>query len=249
MLTDEQRRRYARNISLAGVGVAGQERLLASGVLVIGAGGLGSPAISYLAATGVGHLGIADFDRVELSNLQRQTLHENADIGRPKTHSARDRVQELNPDVKISLYEEKITVGNAAAIIRPYDLVLDGSDNFATRFALNDACHKEKKTLVSGAVRAFAGQLAVFKSYLGAPQPCYRCFVSAHPEDERGCADVGVLGALTGVVGSLMALEATKELLGGYASLGGKLLLLEGETLRQRIVTLTRDPHCECCGR
>jgi adenylyltransferase/sulfurtransferase len=217
-------------------------------VLVVGAGGLGSAALSYLAAAGVGHIGIVDYDRVELSNLQRQILHETADIGRLKTDSAHDRIGELNPDVRIHTHPYKLTKGTAQAIIRSYDVVVDGSDNFATRFAVNDVCHTLKKPLVSAAIRAFSGQLAVFKSYLGAPHPCYRCFVGSTPDDERGCRDVGVIGALAGIMGSLQAMEVIKELLGIGESLAGSLWLLDALTLQVRRTKIRRDPHCPCCG-
>jgi adenylyltransferase/sulfurtransferase len=249
MLTDEQLRRYARNISLEGIGEEGQEKLRTARVLVVGAGGLGSPVISYLAAAGIGHVGIADYDRVELSNLQRQTLFETADIGRLKAEAAKDRVFELNPDVKVTTYTEKISDGNAASIIKHYDIVADGCDNFATRFAVNAACHSEKKTLVSAAVRAFDGQLAVFKSHLGGDNPCYRCFVGSEPDDERGCQDVGVLGALTGIMGSLQAMEVAKELLSLGESLARNLLLLNALTLQMRKIRIARDPRCECCRK
>jgi len=246
-LSDEQRRRYARNISLPEVGEVGQEKLLASSVLVVGAGGLGSAALSYLAAAGVGHIGIADYDRVELSNLQRQIIHETGDVGRLKAESACDRIEELNPEVSVTLHTEKLDNANAAAIIAPYDIVTDGCDNFVTRFAVNEACHHGKKPLVSAAIRAWEGQLAVFKSYQGAPHPCYRCFVAAAPEDERGCNDAGVMGALAGAMGSLQALEVVKELL-GLSAAGSTLMLLNGLTLAARLVQLKRDPACECCG-
>lgn len=247
MLRDEQLRRYARNISLAPVGQKGQEKLLASKVLVVGAGGLGAPVISYLAAAGIGQIGIIDYDRVELSNLQRQVLFETGDIGRLKVEAAKDTISELNPETKIDTFTEKLDNANARARVKAYDIVADTSDNFATRFAVNAACHAEKRTLVSAAVRAFDGQLAVFKSYLGGVEPCYRCFVGSTPDDERGCADVGVLGAFTGVIGSMQAVEVIKELL-GKGSLVGQLLRLDALTLEQRKSKITRDPKCECCG-
>lgn len=248
MLTDSQLRRYARNISLAGIGIGGQEKLLASKVLVVGAGGLGAPVIAYLAAAGIGHIGIIDYDRVELSNLQRQVLFETGDIGRLKTDAAADRVSELNPEVEIQLYSEKLHSANARALVKHYDIVADTSDNFATRFVVNAACHHEARTLVSGAVRAFDGQLAVFKSYLGGGNPCYRCFVGGDPSDARGCSDVGVLGAFTGVTGSMQAMEVIKELLGVGESLAGNLLLLDALTLQLRKTRITRDPECDICN-
>lgn len=245
-ISQTQLRRYARNISLPQVGLTGQEKLLASSVLVVGAGGLGSAILSYLAAAGIGRIGIADYDRVEISNLQRQIVHETSDIGRLKAESARDRVGELNPDVKLDIHTEKLTAANARALVAEYDIVADGSDNFATRFAINDACHQAKKTLVSAAIRAWHGQLATFKSYVNDTQPCYRCLVAGEPKDERGCQDAGVIGALAGVMGSLQALEVVKELLGAGQSLAGKLLLLDGLTLFTRISTIIRNPGCVC---
>jgi adenylyltransferase/sulfurtransferase len=248
MLTEIQLRRYARNISLAGIGIEGQERLLASRALVVGAGGLGAPVIAYLAAAGVGHIGIADYDRVELSNLQRQILFETGDIGRLKAEAAKDRVFELNPDVRVALYPEKLDSGNAGSIMQDYDIIADTSDNFATRFTVNAACHALRKPLVSAAVRGFEGQIAVFKSYLGGGNPCYRCFVGSVPDDGRGCRDAGVLGALAGVMGAMQALETIKELLAIGKSFAGKLLLVDALTLRIRQVDITRDPDCACCA-
>lgn len=243
MLTDDQRRRYARNLSLPEMGEEGQAKLFAARVLVIGAGGLGSPLISYLAAAGIGHIGIADDDRVELSNLQRQILHETGDIGRLKAESARDRVGELNPDTKVTIHIERVNAANAQALLRGYDIVADGSDNFATRFAVSDACVRAKRTLVSAALRAWDGQVAVFRPHTGGP--CYRCFVGATPDDERGCRDAGVMGAFAGVIGSLQALEVIKEIL-GVGKLAGKLLVVNGLSLTTRITEIRRDPACIC---
>jgi molybdopterin-synthase adenylyltransferase len=248
MLTDTQLRRYARNISLAQIGRVGQEKLRSARVLVVGAGGLGSAAISYLAAAGIGRIGVADFDRVELSNLQRQILHETSDVGRLKAQSARDRVEELNPDVKVDMLIERLDAGNAPQMVADYDIVADGSDNFATRFAVSDACHHAQKPLVSAAIRAWDGQLATFKSYLGVPQPCYRCFVEGKPEDERGCSDVGVIGALAGIMGSWQAMEIIKEILGIDESLAGELLLFNGLKNTLRKVRIMRNPSCICCA-
>lgn len=248
MLTDTQLRRYARNISLPGVGREGQEKLLVARVLVIGAGGLGAPVLAYLAAGGVGHIGIVEDDRVELSNLQRQILFETGDTGRFKAEAARDRISELNPETSLTLYRQRLDGANAASLVREYDIVVDTSDNFATRFAVNAACLAEQKPLVSGAVRAFEGQLAVFKPYLGGGQPCYRCFVGGAPDDERGCRDLGVLGALTGIIGSMQALETMRELLGVGESTAGKLLRFDALAMRWRNSVLLQDPQCECCA-
>lgn len=244
-LSDSERRRFARNLSLPQVGDAGQLKLREASVLVVGAGGLGSAVIAYLAAAGIGRIGIADYDRVELSNLQRQVIYETADIGRLKAEAARDRAQEINPDVKITLHTDKVTETNAAEIVRAYDIVADGSDNFATRFAVNEACMLAKKPLVSAALRAWEGQLAVFKPYLDKTQPCYRCFVSDAPQDERGCRDAGIMGAFAGAFGSLQALEVIKELL-GIGALTGKLFIMNGLTFSTRIINISRDPSCGC---
>lgn len=249
MLTEEQLRRYARNISLEGIGEKGQTKLLNARVLVVGAGGLGAPLIAYLAASGIGHIGIVDYDRVELSNLQRQVLFETGDIGRLKAEAARDRVTELNPDVEAAVYVQKFQDGDSARLVRHYDIIADTSDNFATRFAVNAACHQQKKILVSAAVRAFEGQVAVFKSYLGGNNPCYRCFVGGAPDDERGCRDVGVLGTLTGIIGATQGMEVLKELLGIGKSLTGNLLLMDALMNQTRIVKIIRDPECDCCSK
>ncbi len=245
MLNDSELRRYARNLSLKQVGQEGQKRLMQASVLVIGAGGLGSAVIPYLAAAGIGHIGIADHDRVELSNLNRQTLYETADIGRPKAQAARDRVQELNPGTRVTVHEEKVGTGNADALVKAYDVVADGSDNFATRFAVNEACFRQKKPLVAAALRAWEGQLAVFTSY-EKDQPCYRCFVGAEPDDERGCRDAGVLGAFAGVMGALQALEVIKHIL-GIGTLAGKLMKVDGLTFVTKTSLVKRDPVCQCC--
>lgn len=246
MLSDEERRRYARSISLPEIGEAGQERLRAARVLVVGAGGLGSPLITYLAASGIGTLGIVDDDRVELSNLPRQILYEQGDQGRLKAECARDRASELNPHVHVELHTRRVTAANAAELVRQYDVVADGSDNFATRFAVNSACLHEKKPLISAAIRAWQGQVAVFKPYLDG-QPCYRCLVSAHPGDERGCSDAGVAGPFAGMVGTIQALEVMKEVL-GIGTLCGKIFSLDARSLVTKTSLVMRDPACESCS-
>ncbi|RME68396.1 MAG: molybdopterin-synthase adenylyltransferase MoeB, partial [Alphaproteobacteria bacterium] len=231
-LSDEQLERYARHIVLREVGGAGQQKLLAARVLVVGAGGLGAPALLYLAAAGVGHLGIVDDDVVALSNLQRQIIHTSRDVGRRKTLSARDAVAALNPDVRVSLHDCRLTSDNAAGLVMGYDLMLDGSDNFATRFALNDACLAARRPLVSAAVGPFDGQLGLYKGY-EAGLPCYRCFVpDMPPGGDATCADEGILGALTGVMGALAALEAIKEIVGFGETLAGRLLLYDALATR-----------------
>lgn len=200
--------------------------------------------MAYLAAAGVGRLGIVEPDRVELSNLQRQVLFETADIGRAKAEAARDRIHEVNPDCKTQLFPERLNGENARKLIKNFDVVIDGSDNFDTRFALADACLHEKKPLVSAAISGFSGQLSTFKPYLGAPHPCYRCFVPEMPQREITCAQEGIIGPLAGVMGSLQALEAIKELLGIGESLSGWLLVIDALTLNIRKVALPRDPAC-----
>jgi len=244
-LTLEQQRRYARQIQIAEFGENAQAKLLAARVLVVGAGGLGAACISYLAAAGIGHLGIIDHDRVELSNLNRQIIHETGDIGRLKAESAGDRVEELNPDVQVTLYPEKFTPANAAAIIAGYDLVLDGCDNFETRFIVNAACIAQRKPLVSAAVRGWEGQVASFAPHLGSP--CYRCFVSPDAPEANTCREAGIIGPLCGIVGSMQALEAVHMLL-GQPQLLGHVVLFNGREFTQRKVALPKDSACAACG-
>lgn len=247
-LSDAQLERYARHIVLKEVGGAGQKRLLGARVLVVGAGGLGSPCLQYLAAAGVGTLGIVDDDAVALSNLQRQVLHGTADIGRAKVDSAADAVARLNPDVRIERHAERLTAANAAALIGAYDVVADGSDSFATRLAVADAALLARKVLVSAAVGPFEGQLSVFRGW-EADQPCYRCYVGA-AQDRAGesCAEQGVLGALTGVLGALQAIEVIRAVVEFGEGLAGRLLLFDALSLRMRTVTLPKDPGCPACG-
>ncbi len=226
------------------IGEEGQKKLLSSTVLVIGAGGLGSSVLANLAASGVGRLGIVEPDRVELSNLQRQMLFETADIGRFKAEAARDRIGEINPDCALELFLERLNGQNARDWIRNFDLVIDCSDNFPTRFALNDACFQEKKTLISAAISGFSAQISTFKAHLGAPHPCYRCLVPGVPERERSCEQEGIIGPLAAVMGSLQALEAIKELLAIGESLSGSLLVMDALFSEIRRVTLPRDPGC-----
>lgn len=249
-LTEERIQRYARHIVLQEVGGLGQEKLLASSVLVVGAGGLGSPLLMYLAAAGVGTIGLVDDDSVSLSNLQRQIAHHTTDVGRPKVESAADTAARLNPDVRIVPHPVRVDAGNAMALIAGYDLVADGSDNFATRFLLNDACFLARKTLVSAAVLRFDGQLSTFKAHEAGEHPCYRCiFGEAPPSDlVPNCAAGGVLGALAGVMGTLQATEVLKELLGVGEGLSGRLLIYDGLAAEFRKVRVRRDPDCRLCG-
>jgi len=239
--------RYARHIVLREVGGVGQAKIRAAKVLVVGAGGLGSPVILYLAAAGVGTIGIVDFDAVSLSNLQRQIAHKTADIGRLKIESARDSAAAINPHVKIETFKTRLTPENAADIIAGFDIVADGSDNFPTRLLIADTCHFLKKTVVSAAVTEFSGQLATFH---GEGRPCYRCFLPEEPPQgaARPCTEAGVLGAAAGVMGSLQALEILKEITGAGESLAGKLLLFEALDSRFRTLVLKPDPHCPLCG-
>ncbi|HEX4533709.1 MAG TPA: molybdopterin-synthase adenylyltransferase MoeB [Rhizomicrobium sp.] len=250
-LSDDELERYARHIVLREVGGPGQARLKAARVLVIGAGGLGSPVILYLAAAGVGTIGVADFDTVSLSNLQRQIAHRTADVGRAKTDSARDAAQAINPHVEIVTHTARLDAGNAIEVISKYDIVADGSDNFATRFLVNDACFFAKKILVSAAVTEFDGQLATFKAFdKSGAYPCYRCLFPEPPPPGTvpSCSDAGVLGAAAGVMGTLQALEVMKEILGIGESLAGRLLIYDALSANFRNVKFKPDPECALCG-
>jgi molybdopterin-synthase adenylyltransferase len=241
-LSSEEVERYARQIVLHGVGGPGQNRLKAGRALVVGAGGLGSPALVYLAGAGVGTLGIVDDDVVSLSNLHRQIIHGTDDVGRPKTESAAVAIGRLNPHVRLELIPERLDTSNARAIVRRFDVVLDGSDNFATRYALSDACYFERRPLVSAALGEFDGTLTTLKPYEagpdGRPNPTYRCLFPDPPEPGTipTCAEAGVLGAIAGVLGSLMAIEAIREIVGGFgeggAGLVGRLLLVDLRSTR-----------------
>jgi len=248
-LSDEELDRYARHIVLREVGGAGQAKLKAAKVLVVGAGGLGSPVILYLAAAGVGTIGIADFDTVSLSNLQRQIAHRTADVGRAKTESASDAAQAINPHVNIRTHAEKLTAQNALNVIGQYDVVADGSDNFATRFLINDACYFAKRTLVSAAVTEFDGQLATFKAHVEG-RPCYRCIFPEPPPigTVPNCSEAGVLGAAAGVMGTLQALEVIKEITGIGETMAGRLLIYDALATRFRTVAVKPDPECRLCG-
>ncbi|MDV3457461.1 molybdopterin-synthase adenylyltransferase MoeB [Sphingomonas sp. HF-S4] len=248
--SDAQLDRYARHIVLREVGGAGQTKLLASHVLLIGAGGIGSPAIQYLAAAGVGRISVVDDDTVALSNLQRQTLYGTGQIGIAKVEAAREAVARLNPDVRFDAVAARIDAGNAARILAELapDAILDGSDNFATRLAVADAALAAHIPLVAAAVAEFEGQLGTFRGW-EADKPCYRCFVGGDPErPEATCAEQGVLGALTGVMGSLAALEAIRAIAPFGEDSAGKLLLVDALALRFRSLTLPKDPGCPACA-
>ena len=238
--------RYSRNILLGEVGGTGQARLRAARVLVVGAGGLGSPLLLYLAAAGVGTLGIVDDDTVALSNLQRQVAHTTDRVGTGKVVSAAIALAALNPGTLVEPHAIRLTATNAMALVRGYDLVCDGSDNFPTRFLLADACHLTGRTLVSGAVLRFDGQLATFRP----GGPCYRCLYPTPPPPGMvpTCSEAGILGAVTGVVGTLMATEVLKELMGIGTSMAGRVLIWDALAMRMRTIGLPRDPACALCG-
>jgi len=245
--TDEQIERYSRHIILPEVGGAGQQKMLEARVLLLGAGGLGSPAAYYLAAAGIGNLGIVDFDTVDLSNLQRQIIHSTERIGMLKTESAKKTIQALNPDVKVTLYNEKLDSGNIIKLLENYDYVVDGSDNFPTRYLVNDACVMKNKTLIHGSIYRFEGQVTVFKSDEG---PCYRCLYPEPPPPGMvpNCQEGGVLGVLAGVIGNLQVVETLKLILGIGKPLIGKLLIYDAMNTEFRNLKLRKDPKCPVCG-
>ncbi|HET7313830.1 molybdopterin-synthase adenylyltransferase MoeB [Salinisphaera sp.] len=242
-----ERARYARQLTLPEIGDAGQTRLRDARVLVIGAGGLGSPAALYLAAAGVGHLAIVDHDTVDRSNLHRQILHRDASVGQPKVRSAQATLTALNPTIEVVPVEARVAPDNAADLVAGYDLVIDGSDNFSARYAINDACVAAHIALVYGAVERFAGQVGVFPA---GGAPCYRClFAEAPPAGSAPtCAEAGVIGAVPGLVGTLQALEAIKLIVGMTNTLSGKLLSLDVRTQRWRTLSLPGNPDCPICG-
>lgn len=246
----DQQVRYARNITMPEIGEQGQEKLLHSRALVIGAGGLGSPLLYYLAATGVGTITVVDPDRVALSNLQRQTIHETGDVGRSKVESAVDTLHDLNPDITIIPEFCHLDGTTSDRLIPAHDIVADGCDDIATRFLLNQACLKHEKTLVSAAVVGMVGQLYTFKPYLGDLHPCYQCLYAEMPPEDAipTCAEAGILGSVAGILGSWQATEIIKELLGIGESLSGSMILLDALTASIRKVSILRDPKCTVCG-
>lgn len=247
VLSAEQKERYSRHIKVPEVGEAGQARLLESKVLLVGAGGLGCPAGLYLAAAGVGTLGIADFDVVDLSNLQRQILHTNDSVGEKKTASAEKRIRALNPDVKVVRHDERLEASNITDIIAPYDVIIDGCDNFSTKYLINDAAVLAGKTSVYGSILRFEGQMSVFVPREG---PCYRCLFPEPTPSEMApsCDEAGVLGVLPGVVGLIQATEAVKLLLGRGEPLKGRLLTYDALAMTFREYKVRRDPGCAVCG-
>lgn len=247
--SEKQIERYSRHILLPEVGGTGQEKLLGARVLVVGAGGLGAPLLLYLAAAGIGTLGIVDADTVDLSNLQRQVVHDMASLGRLKVESAAARIAALNPDVRVVQHAEKLTAANAEAILSGYDIIADGTDNFAARYLLNDACFLLKKTLVTAAMYRFDGQLTVLKAHEPGC-PCWRCLFPEPPPPGLipSCSEAGVLGVLAGTLGSLQASEVLKEVLGIGESLAGTLLLYEALPQRFQRIAVPKDPACPLCG-
>ncbi len=245
-LTPDQVKRYSRHIIMPQVGSRGQRKLLESRVLIVGAGGLGSPAAVYLALAGVGTLGIVDYDVVDLSNLQRQILHHTNDVGRRKVVSAMETIKEYNPDTNVVLHEEWLTSENALTLIPQYDLVVSGADNFPSRYLINDACYLAGKPLVDGSILIFDGQTTVFIPGQG----CYRCLFPTPPPPGMvpNCAEAGVLGALTGLVGSIQAVEALKLILGIGESLSSRLLLIDALSMEFRQVRIPKNPKCPLCG-
>jgi adenylyltransferase/sulfurtransferase len=246
-LTPQEIARYSRHLIMPEVALEGQKRLKAGRILLIGAGGLGSPLGLYLAAAGVGRIGLVDFDVVDFSNLQRQVLHGTPDVGRPKLQSAKDRLQAINPEVQIDLYETRLTSANALTILEPYDIVIDGTDNFPTRYLVNDACVLMKKPNVYGSIFRFDGQASVFQPPHG---PCYRCLYPEPPPpgEVPSCAEGGVLGILPGLIGCIQATEAVKLLLGKGSPLIGRLLLYDALQMSFQQFKVRRNPKCPLCG-
>lgn len=249
-LSEEQFRRYARHLILDEVGEEGQEKLLGSRVLVVGAGGLGSPLLLYLAAAGVGTIGVVDDDRVDITNLQRQIVHATERVGDLKVDSAAETLGRINDGVRVETHPLRLGPDNAAELIGRYDLVADGSDNFATRYLLTDLCARLKKPLVAAALSPFEGQLSTFRPYLGDGHPCYRCLFREPPPPDMvpRCEEAGILGAVAGVLGTLQAVEVLKELLGLGDSLGGTLLIYDALRARFHRIRIAKDPDCPTCG-
>ncbi len=247
-LSDEQLERYSRHITLKEIGVRGQKKLLAAKVLIIGAGGLGAPAAMYLAAAGVGTIGIADCDKVELSNLQRQIIHTTDDVGKTKVQSAAEAINALNPDVTVKTYHEYVSSKNIAAMIEEYDFIIDGADNFPTKFLINDACVLGHKPFCHAGILRFEGQLM---TYVPGVSPCYRCIFEAPPPKDAvpSCREAGVIGAMAGIIGSMQALEAVKYITGQGDLLTGNMLIFDGLKMQWRKIRLPKRNHsCPVCG-
>jgi len=245
-MTPHAIKRYARHLVLKEIGGPGQQALLAAKVAIIGAGGLGGPAGLYLAAAGVGHITLIDDDQVDVSNLQRQVQFANTDIGMPKAIVMGDTLKDLNPDITVKARQERLDASNAAALLSGFDVILDGTDSFETRFIINKAALDLKTVLVSGALGRFDGQVGVFGS--GPDMPCYQCLVPHEPPGAETCSEVGVVGALAGIVGSMMALETIKIITGAGETLAGRLWIFDGLTADSRTVRLPKDPQCPACG-
>lgn len=245
-MEDEQLLRYSRHILLSEIDVEGQSRLVESSALIVGLGGLGSPIAMYLAASGIGRLVLVDDDRVELSNLQRQIVHSSADLGRPKVESARDRLLALNPEITVETIPHRLDENSFAALLPNIDVVLDATDNFTTRFLINEQCFRFQKPLVSGAAIRFEGQVSVYHPGR-ADSPCYRCLYSNHSATDQTCTANGVIAPLLGIIGSVQALEAIKVLTGAGQDLCGRLLLLDALTMEWQTMRFRRDPHCPVC--
>jgi molybdopterin-synthase adenylyltransferase len=250
-LSEEQFQRYARHLILDEVGEEGQLRLLSSRVLVVGAGGLGSPVLLYLAAAGIGTIGLTDDDRFDLTNLQRQIVHATARIGALKVDSARDTLAAINPGVRVETQPLRLGPTSAETLIRGYDLVVDGSDNFETRYLLTDLCYRLEKPLVAAALSPFEGQISTFRPYLGKGHPCYRCLFREPPPPDLvpRCETAGILGAVAGVLGTLQAVEVLKEVLQLGESLDGTLLLYDALRARFHAIRIAKDPECPTCSR
>jgi molybdopterin/thiamine biosynthesis adenylyltransferase len=248
--TEDQIQRYARHILLPEVGGVGQSDLMLAKVLVVGAGGLGSPLLLYLAAAGIGTIGIVDDDTVDLSNLQRQIVHTTSSIGQSKVKSVAATLAAINPEVNVIQHADRFTVENATSVIGDYDIIADGTDNFATRFLINDACYFSQRPLVSAAILRFDGQVSTFKAYEKGDHPCYRCIYREAPPEGQipTCAEAGVLGSLCGMIGSLQATEVIKEILKIGESLSGSLVIYEGLSTTFRKIKVRRDPGCPLCG-
>jgi molybdopterin-synthase adenylyltransferase len=245
--SEDQIRRYSRNILLKDIGVDGQIKILNSKVLVIGAGGLGSPVLFYLAAAGVGTLGIVDFDKVDMSNLQRQIIHFTKDIGKSKVLSSKEKINELNPDVKINIYESKINASNARKIIKEYDFIIDGTDNFESKFLINDACYFEKKPFSHGGILGFEGQAITI---IPGETTCYRCIFENLPQGNSipTCSNAGVLGSVAGILGSIQATEALKFITGAGDLLLNHILTYDAKTFEFRKIKINKNKNCKICG-
>lgn len=247
-MNDDQLLRYSRHIMLPQVDVKGQQKLLDSTALIVGMGGLGSPVAMYLAAAGVGHLILADFDVVEINNLQRQIIHSTSDIGKAKVDSAHDRLKQINPEITVTRFNQLLDEESLDELVPQVDIVIDGCDNFATRFSVNRACVKHHKPLVSGAAIRFEGQISVFPNN-GEEFPCYQCLYKEEGEEDQTCSANGVLAPIVGLVGSIQAIEAIKVLLNIGETLRGRLMVIDGTTMEIRTLRFKKDPSCPACSK